>query len=135
MPITVGATLRAPTRAACREWLIAHHADKGEVWLVADDRPDVPTVDYLDAVEEALCFGWIDSIAKRLNPTERIQRFSPRRAKSHWTELNKARATTNGWRSSPLAAGTMVGGFWTRSSYLTPASATCTGAHAFRVRR
>lgn len=92
MPITVGETLKASTRAAWREWLIAHHADKREVWLIADDRPDVPTVDYLDAVEEALCFGWIDSIAKRLNSTERVQRFSPRRAKSNWTELNKARA-------------------------------------------
>lgn len=92
MPITVGETLKAPTRAAWREWLIMHHADKREVWLVADDRPEVPTVAYLDAVEEALCFGWIDSTAKRLNPTERVQRFSPRRAKSNWTELNKARA-------------------------------------------
>jgi Bacteriocin-protection, YdeI or OmpD-Associated len=92
MPITVGETLKAPHRAAWREWLAAHHADKREVWLVADDRPEVPTVDYLDAVEEALCFGWIDSIAKRISPTERVQRFSPRRPKSNWTELNKARA-------------------------------------------
>lgn len=59
---------------------------------MADDRADVPTVDYLDAVEEALCFGWIDSFAKRITPIERVQRFSPRRPKSNWTELHKARA-------------------------------------------
>jgi uncharacterized protein YdeI (YjbR/CyaY-like superfamily) len=89
MPITVGETLKAPHRAAWREWLAAHHADKREVWLVADDRPEVPTVDYLDAVEEALCFGWIDSTAKRISPTERVQRFSPRRPRSNWTELQR----------------------------------------------
>lgn len=61
MPITVGETLKAPDRAAWREWLATHHAEQREVWLIADDRPDVPTVDYLDAVEEALCFGWIGS--------------------------------------------------------------------------
>jgi uncharacterized protein YdeI (YjbR/CyaY-like superfamily) len=47
---------------------------------------------YLDAVEEALCFGWIDGIAKSLNATERAQRFTPRARRSNWTELNKERA-------------------------------------------
>jgi Bacteriocin-protection, YdeI or OmpD-Associated len=92
MPITIGETLKAATRADWRGWLATHHASKQEIWLIADDRPEVPTVAYLDAVEEALCYGWIDSIAKRMSPTERVQRFSPRRAKSNWTELNKARA-------------------------------------------
>jgi uncharacterized protein YdeI (YjbR/CyaY-like superfamily) len=49
-------------------------------------------VPYLHAVEEALCFGWIDGIAKRLDAERLAQRFTPRRAKSHWTELNKERA-------------------------------------------
>ncbi len=47
---------------------------------------------YLDAVEEALCFGWIDGIAKRLDEHRTAQRFTPRRTRSHWTELNKERA-------------------------------------------
>jgi uncharacterized protein YdeI (YjbR/CyaY-like superfamily) len=50
-------------------------------------------VAYLDAVEEALCFGWIDGIAKRINDDETAQRYTPRRIqRSNWTELNKARA-------------------------------------------
>ncbi|HRF97451.1 MAG TPA: hypothetical protein PLZ51_19725, partial [Aggregatilineales bacterium] len=44
------------------------------------------------AVEEALCFGWIDGIAKRMDSERTVQRFTPRRAKSNWTELNKERA-------------------------------------------
>ena len=68
----------------------AHYADKTEVWLVTDKtRPGVP---YLETVEEALCFGWIDGIAKRLDETSVAQRFTPRRKRSHWTELNKLRA-------------------------------------------
>lgn len=47
---------------------------------------------YLDAVEEALCFGWIDGLAKRLDEHCTAQRFTPRRKSSHWTELNKERA-------------------------------------------
>lgn len=47
---------------------------------------------YLEAVEEALCFGWIDGIAKRIDPTCVAQRFTPRRKRSHWTELNRVRA-------------------------------------------
>ena len=47
---------------------------------------------YLDSVYEAICFGWIDGIQKRASDVERAQRFTPRRPRSHWTELNKARA-------------------------------------------
>jgi hypothetical protein len=88
----VRSTLKPRTRAEWRAWLAAHHDSAEEIWLIADDRPEEPTVPYLDAVEEALCFGWIDSIAKRITSVERAQRFSPRRARSNWTELNKARA-------------------------------------------
>lgn len=83
-------TLHAPDRQTWRAWLTEHHHQKTELWLVSDrTRPSVP---YLDAVEEALCFGWIDGIAKRLDPERTAQRFTPRRARSHWTELNKERA-------------------------------------------
>ncbi len=51
-----------------------------------------PTVAYLDAVEEAICFGWIDSIQKRHSTYERAQRFTPRKQRSNWTERNKERA-------------------------------------------
>lgn len=85
-------TLKAADRDAWRAWLSAHHTRSAEIWLLSDDRVEVATVSYLDAVEEALCFGWIDGIAKRYSPSERAQRFTARRARSNWTELNKARA-------------------------------------------
>lgn len=59
---------------------------------MSDDRSYVPTVDYLDSFEEALCFGWIDGLQKRINEYEKAQRFTPRKMKSNWTELNKERA-------------------------------------------
>jgi len=85
-------TYKAVDRSDWRRWLDKHHQSKREVWLLYDDRDDVSTVSYLDSVEEAICFGWIDGIQKRVNANERAQRFSPRNRKSNWTELNKARA-------------------------------------------
>ena len=88
----VTTTCKPVDRAGWRAWLEQHHGTASEVWLLFDDRPDVPSVSYLDAVEEALCFGWIDSTQKRYSVFERAQRFSPRKKRSNWTELNKARA-------------------------------------------
>jgi uncharacterized protein YdeI (YjbR/CyaY-like superfamily) len=83
---------KATDRVEWRAWLEQHHETANEVWLIFDDRPEVPTVSYLDSVEEAICFGWIDSIQKRFSVNERAQRFSPRKKRSNWTELNKERA-------------------------------------------
>ncbi|NJN18527.1 MAG: hypothetical protein HC822_20855 [Oscillochloris sp.] len=86
-------TLYVAERSAWRAWLGANHATTPAIWLIsykpANGKASVP---YLDAVEEALCFGWIDGIAKRLDAERMAQRFTPRRPKSHWTELNKQRA-------------------------------------------
>lgn len=84
----------AKSRAEFRQWLSAHHAAESECWVVV--KRGKPTADagtfwYVDAVEEALCFGWIDSTCKRLSETVTAQRFSPRSAKGNWTELNKER--------------------------------------------
>ena len=84
--------LKASTRADWRSWLAANHETETEIWLISDDRPDQQTVTYLDSVEEAICFGWIDGIAKRISDSEKAQRFTPRRPRSNWTELNKERA-------------------------------------------
>jgi uncharacterized protein YdeI (YjbR/CyaY-like superfamily) len=91
--IEITQTFYAPDRAAWRQWLEENHATAREVWLLAY-APEVgkPSVAYLQAVEEALCFGWIDSIAKKQDAATLAQRFSPRRPGSNWTELNKARA-------------------------------------------
>jgi len=79
-------------RHAFRLWLERHHADELECWVaVKRGKPtDRATFWYLDAVEEALCFGWIDSIHKEIAGV-RMQRFGPRKPKSPWTELNKER--------------------------------------------
>ncbi|MEM1292343.1 MAG: YdeI/OmpD-associated family protein [Cyanobacteria bacterium P01_H01_bin.162] len=88
----ISTTHRATDQAAWRSWLTENHDTASEIWLIFDDRADYPTVSYLDSVYEAICFGWIDGIQKRASDVERAQRFTPRRPRSHWTELNKARA-------------------------------------------
>lgn len=79
-------------RSAFRDWLAANHETATECWIaVKRGRPvDDGVFYYLDAVEEALCFGWIDSIHKVIDGV-RMQRFSPRKPRSPWTELNKER--------------------------------------------
>jgi uncharacterized protein YdeI (YjbR/CyaY-like superfamily) len=85
-------TIKPIDRPEWRTWLAQNHKTLTEIWVLSDDRPEYPTVEYLDAVEEALCFGWIDGIAKRYSSHELAQRFTPRKRHSNWTELNKARA-------------------------------------------
>lgn len=86
--------LEVKTREAFREWLLMNHDSETECWVVV--RKGRPTekgqlVWYIDAVEEALCFGWIDSTTKKLENGELANRFTPRKPKSSWTELNKER--------------------------------------------
>ncbi len=85
-------TYKAVNRATWRSWLDQYHEITKEIWLLFDDLPECPTISYLDAVEEAICFGWIDSIQKRFSTHEKAQRFTPRKKRSNWTELNKERA-------------------------------------------
>lgn len=86
-------TFQPANRAEWRAWLAENHGRTTEIWLVTPDKQSGnEPLSYLDAVEEALCFGWIDGIAKRLDSTHLAQRFTPRKPKSHWTELNKERA-------------------------------------------
>ena len=79
-------------RVAFRAWLAENHATASECWVeTRRGRPDgSETFWYLDAVEEALCFGWVDSIWKAVGGTT-LQRFSARKPKSPWSELNKER--------------------------------------------
>jgi uncharacterized protein YdeI (YjbR/CyaY-like superfamily) len=86
-------TLYLPTRAAWRKWLKDNHKTEKEVWLIfykaKSGRPNIP---YDDAVEEALCFGWIDSIIKKLDEERYARKFTPRTNINKWSELNKRRA-------------------------------------------
>jgi uncharacterized protein YdeI (YjbR/CyaY-like superfamily) len=88
----IGRTLRAKTRGEWRRWLEKNHQKASEIWLVSYTRASgKPFVPYDAAVEEALCFGWIDSIVKKLEADSRAQRFTPRRPNSPVSELNKGR--------------------------------------------
>ena len=78
--------LHTTSREQWRDWLIENNATKREIWISTTKSED--GLQYLDAVEEALCFGWIDSTLKRLPDGRLAQRLSPRRKKSHWTQLN-----------------------------------------------
>lgn len=89
----IGKMLRAPNRKAWRSWLAKNHRAKKEIWLVyARKHTGKARVPYDDAVEEALCFGWIDGTVKRIDENYFAQRFSPRRSpKSQLSETNKER--------------------------------------------
>ena len=79
-------------RSEFRAWLSENHDRETECWIALKrgEPKDDGAFYYLDAVEEALCFGWIDSITKAVDG-ERLQRFTPRKKNSPWTELNKER--------------------------------------------
>lgn len=77
------------TRAAWRAWLRRHYATKREIWLIYYKRgAGKPRVEYGDAVEEALCFGWIDTTVKTLDAERYAQRFTPRKSGSNWSRPN-----------------------------------------------
>jgi uncharacterized protein YdeI (YjbR/CyaY-like superfamily) len=110
----------AESRSAWREWLTEHHASVRGMWLCSwrsvTGRPVCP---YPEAVEEALCFGWIDSTISTLDAQRSLQLMTPRKARSTWTRLNRQRVaamedaglmTDAGRRSVAVAK---ANGWWT----------------------
>lgn len=85
--------LPAKNRDELRQWLQENHNKESECWVVVKrGRPvDNGTFWYIDAVEEAMCFGWIDSTTKKMDNGITAQRLAPRRKGSLWSELNKER--------------------------------------------
>jgi uncharacterized protein YdeI (YjbR/CyaY-like superfamily) len=82
-------TLYFKTPAEFRAWLAKHHATASEVGVVFHKKGSgKPSMTWSDAVDQALCFGWIDSVARRLDDTSRVQRFSPRKPTSNWSAVN-----------------------------------------------
>jgi uncharacterized protein YdeI (YjbR/CyaY-like superfamily) len=82
-------TLHITTRKDWRAWLKKHYKTEKEIWLIYFKKATgKPRIEYNDAVEEALCFGWIDSIVKKLDEERTAQRFSPRRPKSSYSQAN-----------------------------------------------
>jgi uncharacterized protein YdeI (YjbR/CyaY-like superfamily) len=85
-------TLHVTTRPAWRAWLRRYHDRETEVWLIFyKSHTGRPRVSYDEAVDEALCYGWIDSIVQRLDEDTYAQKFTPRRDTSTWSALNKRR--------------------------------------------
>jgi uncharacterized protein YdeI (YjbR/CyaY-like superfamily) len=84
--------IHLPHRAAWREWLASNHSQCNEIWLIYPNKNSgKDRVPYNEAVEEALCFGWIDGLAKTWDTGSSAQRYTPRKARSNWSELNKER--------------------------------------------
>ena len=86
--------LHFENRSELRQWLKENHNTEKFCWVVtyrSKCPPEWPAIPYIEVVEEALCFGWIDSTLKWLLDGRLAQRLSPRRAKSHWTQLNMDR--------------------------------------------
>lgn len=81
------------SRAGWRRWLSANHAREGGVWLVTYKKAADPRryLSYDDIVDEALCFGWIDSLPRSLDAERSMRLVAPRKAKSGWSAVNKAR--------------------------------------------
>jgi uncharacterized protein YdeI (YjbR/CyaY-like superfamily) len=90
--VRVGQTFYAKSRREWRAWLARHHRAAPEIWLLYYKKDSgKPRIPYNDAVEEALCYGWIDSILKPIDHERFAQRFSPRRPTSRLSELNRER--------------------------------------------
>ncbi|HVM86812.1 MAG TPA: hypothetical protein VMT76_01400 [Puia sp.] len=83
----------ARTRKDWRKWLEKNHQSEKSVWLIIYHKTSkTKSVYYNEAVEEAICFGWIDSLANKRDAESRYQLFSQRKPKSNWSKLNRERA-------------------------------------------
>jgi uncharacterized protein YdeI (YjbR/CyaY-like superfamily) len=85
-------TLTVPDRRSWRKWLARHHDRGSEVWLIfTKDATRKTPLSYDDAVEEALCFGWVDSLIRRIDEREYARKFTPRKPDSKWSSTNRKR--------------------------------------------
>src|SRR5919202_3150723 len=91
MPTQLG-TLDVRTRQQWRAWLAKHHTSSPGIWLVFHKRhTGVKSMPYEDTVREALCFGWIDSLIKRLDDQRYAIKVAPRQPTSKWSAINRRR--------------------------------------------
>jgi len=90
--------------AAFEKWMATHHDSESEIWLKIHKKSSgLPTVDYAQALDVALCWGWIDGLRKSFDEQSFLQRFTPRTAKSIWSQVNRehvARLTSAGRMTS-----------------------------------
>lgn len=107
------------SRAELRAWLAAHHATATSVWLVVWKKPSPHYLPWGDAVEELLCWGWVDSVTRKVDEARSSYRISPRNPKSAWSAVNKAKvaaARASGAMTpagEALIAAAKANGMWT----------------------
>jgi uncharacterized protein YdeI (YjbR/CyaY-like superfamily) len=82
--------LTVRTRAELRDWLAAHHGERGPVWLASYKRHHQDYIAYEPLVEELLCWGWIDSVTRALDADRSMILIAPRNIRSAWSAINKA---------------------------------------------
>jgi len=91
--ISVDTALYFKNREDWRSWLKKNHKTVKEIWLIHYKKQSGKiSLNHVDAVEEALCFGWIDSILKKIDEERFILKYSPRKTKSVWSKINKEKA-------------------------------------------
>jgi uncharacterized protein YdeI (YjbR/CyaY-like superfamily) len=94
------------SRQAWRDWLAEHYASHSGLWLkIAKKEAGAASVTYAEALEEALCFGWIDGQKDKLDTDWWLQRFTPRKARSKWSKINCGKAEALIGRGEMHAAG------------------------------
>jgi uncharacterized protein YdeI (YjbR/CyaY-like superfamily) len=92
MPPKAIDTLEMRSRQQWRDWLQAHHDSVSEIWLVFQKRhTGLDCISYADAIDEALCFGWVDSLVRRLDDARYARKFTPRKRDSKWSTINRRR--------------------------------------------
>ena len=88
----MGTLVHLTRRREWRQWLKRHHASKDGIWLVFNKKDSgLKRLPYEDAVEEALCYGWVDSLIRRIDEKRYARKFTPRRRGSRWSLLNRRR--------------------------------------------
>ncbi|MEO6289333.1 MAG: YdeI/OmpD-associated family protein [Ginsengibacter sp.] len=125
MPTPELKSYNAKDRKAWRNWLQKNHAKEPGVWLINYKKGSGKTrVSWEHAVEEALCFGWIDSIAKPIDEEKYMQKFTPRKAKSVWSAINKKKVESLIQQNLMMPAGMEIietgrkNGWWTQLDHV-----------------
>jgi len=84
--------LRVKSRMEWEEWLERNYSNRDEIWLVIYKKDSgKQTITKIEALDDAICFGWIDSLVKGIDDEKYMQKFTPRKPDSHWSEVNKKR--------------------------------------------
>jgi uncharacterized protein YdeI (YjbR/CyaY-like superfamily) len=123
-------TLSFRSASAFRKWLSARHRQSNGIWLrIFKKDSEKPSVTYTEALDDALCFGWIDGQKQRCDDSSWLQKFTPRRAKSSWSKINTQHAERLMQAGRMKAAGqaevdaARKDGRWT-AAYDSPSKAT-----------